>query len=80
MEMNKKLLEILEDITGTDEVRSNPDLPLFEEELLDSLGAVQLLVAIEASFGITVPISSFDRETWATPALILEKVASLSCD
>ena len=59
--MEDTLFSILEDITGTDEVRDNPEVDLFEEGLMDSLATVQLLVEIEGQLGVQVPVSEFDR-------------------
>lgn len=64
MNIQETVLNILEDITGTDEVVNNQDIQLFEEGLLDSLATVQLLVEIEGQLGIQVPVSDFDREVW----------------
>ena len=61
MNIQETVLNILEDITGTDEVVNNQDIQLFEEGLLDSLATVQLLVEIEGQLGIQVPVSDFDR-------------------
>ncbi|MFS7399727.1 D-alanine--poly(phosphoribitol) ligase subunit DltC [Carnobacterium maltaromaticum] len=77
--MDKKvaLLDILEDLTGSDEARENMDLALFDEGLLDSLGTVQLLIEIESTMGISVPVSEFDRTEWATPNLILQQLENM---
>ncbi len=58
MNIQETVLNILEDITGTDEVVNNQDIQLFEEGLLDSLATVQLLVEIEGQLGIQVPVST----------------------
>ncbi|MFD2728970.1 D-alanine--poly(phosphoribitol) ligase subunit DltC [Enterococcus camelliae] len=71
--MEETVLTILEELTGTDEVRNNLDLDLFGEGLLDSLGSVQLLVELEGQLGIQVPVSEFDREAWATPRKIIQQ-------
>jgi D-alanine--poly(phosphoribitol) ligase subunit 2 len=71
------LFDILETLTETDEVRANPDIRLFDEGLLDSVGTVQLIVEIEACLGCAVPLSSFDRNEWATPNMILAKIGEL---
>lgn len=77
--MDKKaaLLDILEDLTGSDEARENMDVALFDEGLLDSLGTVQLLIEIEGTMGISVPVSEFDRTEWATPNLILQQLENM---
>jgi len=73
--LQETVLTILETICETDAVREDLDLHLFDEGLLDSFGSVALLVEIESQLGITVGISDFDRDQWATPQLILERLA-----
>lgn len=77
MNIQETVLNILEDITGTDEVVNNQDIQLFEEGLLDSLATVQLLVEIEGQLGIQVPVSDFDREVCGTPKQIIQQVEAL---
>ena len=72
--MEDTLFSILEDITGTEEVRENPEVDLFEEGLMDSLATVQLLVEIEGQLDVQVPVSEFDRAQWNTPNKIIEQV------
>jgi D-alanine--poly(phosphoribitol) ligase subunit 2 len=74
MDTKQVILGILEEICETDIVKENLDIQLFEEGLLDSFGTVSLLVEIETRLNVNVPISDFDREEWATPKLIIEKV------
>ena len=61
-------LEILAEITETDRVRTEPDLPLFDSGLLDSLGIVTLSARLSDEFGIDISPAEFEREDWATPA------------
>ncbi|MBO0430935.1 D-alanine--poly(phosphoribitol) ligase subunit DltC [Enterococcus sp. DIV0660C] len=75
--MGEQILTILTDITGTDEVRNNRDMNLFDEGLLDSLATVQLLVELDGELGIQVPVSEFVREEWATPNKIIAQVENL---
>ncbi|MGX7417499.1 D-alanine--poly(phosphoribitol) ligase subunit DltC [Carnobacterium gallinarum] len=74
MDKKAELLDILEELTGSDEVRENLDVALFDEGLLDSLGTVQLLIELDARLGAAVPVSEFDRSEWATPNLILKQL------
>jgi D-alanine--poly(phosphoribitol) ligase subunit 2 len=74
MNIEETVVAILEDITGTDEVRENREIDLFEEGLMDSLATVQLLVELEGQLGVQVPVSEFDRELWNTPNKIIEQV------
>jgi D-alanine--poly(phosphoribitol) ligase subunit 2 len=68
------VLDILEEVCETEAVKENLDIKIFEEGLLDSFGTVTLLVEIESRLNVSVPISDFDREEWATPRKIIENV------
>lgn len=69
--MEEKLFNILEGICGTDEVRKDMDLNLFEAGLLDSLGVTELLIEIERSFGIEIAPTEITREDIETPNKII---------
>jgi len=71
------VIDILVDLTGSDDVRDNLDINLFETGLLDSMGTVQLLLELQSQFGIDVPVSEFERDEWATPNKIIAKVESM---
>lgn len=77
MNVEETVLDILEEITGTDEVKANKEINLFEEGLMDSLATVQLLVEIDGQLNVQVPVSEFDRDLWNTPAKIIEQVKAL---
>ncbi|EAC6409068.1 D-alanine--poly(phosphoribitol) ligase subunit DltC [Listeria monocytogenes] len=77
MAFRENVLEILEEITETDEVVQNTNLKLFDEGLLDSMATVQLLIEIEERLDITVPVSEFDRDEWATPEMIITQLEAL---
>jgi D-alanine--poly(phosphoribitol) ligase subunit 2 len=62
---------ILEQITGTDQVRRDPDLALFDLGLLESLGLVELLVALEEEFGVEISPAEVERDQWASPRKIV---------
>ncbi|EAC3818772.1 D-alanine--poly(phosphoribitol) ligase subunit DltC [Listeria monocytogenes] len=77
MAFRENVLEILEEITETDEVVQNANIKLFDEGLLDSMATVQLLIEIEERLDITVPVSEFDRDEWATPEMIITQLEAL---
>ncbi|MCU83075.1 D-alanine--poly(phosphoribitol) ligase subunit DltC [Listeria monocytogenes] len=77
MAFRENVLEILEQITETDEVVQNTNIKLFDEGLLDSMATVQLLIEIEEKLDITVPVSEFDRDEWATPEMIITQLEAL---
>jgi D-alanine--poly(phosphoribitol) ligase subunit 2 len=65
------VLQELEKITGTDQVLRDLDLPLFDEDLLDSLGTMELIVALTEQLGISLSPSEIDRQQWSTPRKII---------
>jgi D-alanine--poly(phosphoribitol) ligase subunit 2 len=74
MTIDETVLKELERLTGTDQVRKDLDVDLFGHKLLDSLGAVELTLALAENFGIELSPSDIDRETWATPRKIIDYV------
>ncbi|EST10861.1 D-alanine--poly(phosphoribitol) ligase subunit DltC [Sporolactobacillus laevolacticus] len=70
-----KVLTILAEVCESDEIKKNPDLQLFDEGLLDSFATISLVVEFEQQLEISVPISDFNREEWATPNMIVNQLA-----
>jgi len=64
--MKEKVLDIFEEVTGTDEIREDLDLDLFEAGLLDSLGIIEVLLKIEEVFGIKLQPTDLERTDMAT--------------
>jgi D-alanine--poly(phosphoribitol) ligase subunit 2 len=71
MATSTDVLNILEQITGTDQVRLNPDLALFDLDILDSLGTVELIVALTEKFGVEISPAEIERQQWASPRKII---------
>ena len=70
----EQVLKELEKVSGTDQVRRDLDLAIFDEDVIDSFGAVELMVALANTFGITISPAQIDRKTWATPRKIIAYV------
>lgn len=74
--MLDKVLDIFEEVTGTDEIREDLDLDLFEAGLLDSLGIIEVLLKIEEVLYIKLQPTDLGRQDMATAnnlAAFLEK-------
>ena len=71
-----KVLDILEKVCGSPEIRDNLDLDLIEEDILDSLGFVEMIVELSQTFGIAISPAEIERNDWATPAKIIAMVES----
>ena len=70
--MEEKILAILEELCGTDEVRNDKSLNLFDSGLLDSLGVIELLIKIEENFGIKLQPTEVQRTDIDTPQKIID--------
>ena len=70
----EKVLQELEGVAGTDQVRRDLDLSLFGEDLLDSLGTITLMLALGEAFHIEISPAEIDRELWATPHKIIQYI------
>ena len=64
--MLEKVLDIFEEVTGTDEIREDLDLDLFEAGLLDSLGIIEVLLKIEDIFEIKLQPTDLEKRDMAT--------------
>ena len=62
------ILDVLAAVAETEEVRTNPDLALYDLQILDSMKTVELIVALGREVGVEVSPAEFEREAWATPA------------
>lgn len=72
----KKILSILSGVCGETLGEDELDLDLFENDLLDSLGLVELLVELESQFDVKFSPSEVSRSQIATPRLIADLVES----
>lgn len=71
---DEKILDVLARVAETDEVRTNPDLALYDLQILDSMKTVELIVALGQDIGVEVSPAEFDRDAWATPAKLVADV------
>lgn len=72
--MDEKILDLLAEICETDDVKEDPELELFESDLLDSLGFAEFLVELEDQFDIVISPSEVERDDINTPEKILALV------
>ncbi|WP_125588058.1 D-alanine--poly(phosphoribitol) ligase subunit DltC [Companilactobacillus jidongensis] len=77
MEKTDKIVDILKDVTGLDNIGDNLDQDLFATGILDSMATVEVLVTLQDQFGIAVPVSEFNRSQWSTINKISDRVTEL---
>jgi D-alanine--poly(phosphoribitol) ligase subunit 2 len=69
-----QILDVLAAVAETDEVRTQPDLALYDMQVLDSMKTVELIVALGRELGVEVSPAEFDRDAWSTPRKLVEDV------
>ena len=69
-----KLLDLIEEIAADPVVRDERDLDLFEEGLLDSMAAIDLLVSLETDFGVRISPTELERDEMNTVNKIIARV------
>ncbi len=69
-----RVIDILENIAGTDQVRRDLDLELFDQHILDSLGMVELMVALADEFNMDISPAEIERAQWSTPRKIIADI------
>lgn len=73
-DVTQTVLKLIVQLCDTDEVLAEPDLDLFEAGIMDSMGFVELLFALEEELGLVVPPTDVDREELSSVNKILEFV------
>ena len=61
-ELEAQVLDMLEDICEDEAVREERDIDLFDAGLLNSLAAIEVLVAIEERFGVDIAPTAVERD------------------
>lgn len=64
--MEEKVLNILIEVTGNDDIADEKDTDLFEAGLLDSLGIIEVLLKIEEVFGLRLQPTDLEKSDMAT--------------
>jgi D-alanine--poly(phosphoribitol) ligase subunit 2 len=66
-----QVLSVLSTVLESDEVVHNPDLALYDLQLLDSLKTVELIVSLAERFQVDISPAEVERQQWATPRKII---------
>ena len=64
--MEEKVLNILIEVTGNDDISEEKDADLFEAGLLDSLGIIEVLLKIEEVLGLRLQPTDLEKKDMAT--------------
>jgi D-alanine--poly(phosphoribitol) ligase subunit 2 len=69
-----QVIDVLARVAETEEVRTNPDLALYDLQILDSMKTVELIVALQREMNVEISPAEFDRDAWATPAKMVADI------
>lgn len=72
--IDQQIIDLIVEVTDEEEIGDYRDSDLFEEDVLDSLGAIELLVRIEEEFGVVIAPTELEREEMNTVNKIIERV------
>ena len=67
----ERVLAALAEVAEFDEVRTNPDLELYKDHILDSLKTVELILLLSERLGLDISPAELDQTEWGTPARIV---------
>lgn len=75
--MKDRIIEIIEELTEYDDLKSNINVDLFEENILDSLAFIELIEALEDEYNIEIQPTQINPDTWRNVDSICEMVENL---
>ena len=75
--MKDKIIEIIEQISECKDLKNNVDIDLIENEVLDSLGFIELVSSLENEFNIEIQVTEVKSDTWRSIDKIVELVKNL---
>ena len=62
--MEEKVIKIIEELTGFEDLENNKDIDLIENEIIDSLAFIELVSSLEDEFEIEIQPTQIDPNNW----------------
>lgn len=75
--MEEKIIDIIEELTGYEELREKRDIDLLENDILDSLAFIELINALNDEFNIEIQPTQVKPTAWRTVKGIVQMVEKL---
>lgn len=73
--MREKIIEMILEISDNNETfKKNPDIDILREEIIDSLGFLELVSTIEDTFDIDLETSQIPSSVWSSVDQIAKMV------
>jgi D-alanine--poly(phosphoribitol) ligase subunit 2 len=70
--LSERVLAIVAEVAEADEVRTNPDINLYDTHLVDSIKMVELIMLLSDRLGLEISPAELDRDQWSTPGKIVQ--------
>ncbi len=77
MDIYKRIEDIIVEITGCEDIRTNQDIDLIEEDIIDSYAFIELIDTLDSVFGIEIEPTQVDKETWKSVKGISDMVSEM---
>ncbi len=74
--MEDKIIEIIEQLTQYEDLKSNKDIDLLDE-VLDSLAFIELIETLQDEFNIEIQPTQVNPDTWRSVSKIAQLVEDL---
>ncbi len=74
--MKEQIIDIIVRLTDYDNLRTNPNIDLIEEDILDSLAFIELISELEDQFDIEIQPTQVPNYTWNKVDNIVKMVES----
>lgn len=71
--VKKRIIEILVELTGADELFDDESIDLFDSGIMDSFTYGELLYALEDEFGVEIQPTQVEVDVWRS----VERIAAL---
>lgn len=72
--MEEKVIKIIEQLTGYNNLKENKEIDLIENEILDSLAFIELINTLEEEFNIEIQPTQVEPNTWRSVDKIIELI------
>lgn len=75
--MREEIINIIKNISESDEIINNPEINLLESGLIDSVLFIELVEELEEKFNIEIQLTQVESSTWESLDKIVLLVESL---
>ena len=75
--MEEKIIEIIINLTGFNNLKENKNIDLLENEILDSLAFIELITTLEEEFDIEIQPTQINPNTWRSVSKIVELIKNI---